>query len=148
MRTFSAAVPRSLRLTHRLGAGATYWQFARSLLRDHWSGWTPRVSGRLSPTIQSAGRVRSEVREIEASCRSLTHACVKATLTRHVMQNSVRPWARADFSYESDAGQAPTTPDVQHSEGNFKEYDADLRRRKGADADQPHRVTYKKLVRS
>jgi hypothetical protein len=33
-------------------------------------------------------------------------------------------------------------------EGNFKEYDADLRRRKGADADTPHRVTYKKLVRS
>ena len=33
-------------------------------------------------------------------------------------------------------------------EGNFKEYDADLRRRKGADADTPHRVTYKRLVRS
>jgi len=33
-------------------------------------------------------------------------------------------------------------------EGNFKEYDADLRRRKGANADTPHRVTYKKLVRS
>ncbi len=33
-------------------------------------------------------------------------------------------------------------------EGNFKEYDADLRRRKGADADTPHRVTYKKLVRN
>ena len=33
-------------------------------------------------------------------------------------------------------------------QGNFKEYDADLRRRKGADADTPHRVTYKKLVRS
>jgi ATP-binding cassette ChvD family protein len=33
-------------------------------------------------------------------------------------------------------------------EGNFKEYDADLRRRKGAEAEQPHRVTYKKLVRS
>ena len=32
-------------------------------------------------------------------------------------------------------------------EGNFKEYDADLRRRKGADAETPHRVTYKKLVR-
>ena len=32
-------------------------------------------------------------------------------------------------------------------EGNFKEYDADLRRRKGAEAEQPHRVTYKKLVR-
>ena len=37
---------------------------------------------------------------------------------------------------------------VVRTEGNFKEYDADLRRRKGADADQPHRVTYKKLVRS
>jgi len=33
-------------------------------------------------------------------------------------------------------------------EGNLKEYDADLCRRKGADADTPHRVTYKKLVRS
>ena len=33
-------------------------------------------------------------------------------------------------------------------EGNFKEYDADLRRRKGAEADTPHRVSYKKLVRS
>ena len=33
-------------------------------------------------------------------------------------------------------------------EGNFKEYDADLRRRKGADADTPHRVTYTKLVNS
>ena len=43
---------------------------------------------------------------------------------------------------------AEQTADVAHSEGNFKEYDADLRRRKGADADQPHRVTYKKLVRS
>lgn len=37
---------------------------------------------------------------------------------------------------------------VAESEGNFKEYDADLRRRKGADAETPHRVTYKKLVRS
>jgi hypothetical protein len=33
-------------------------------------------------------------------------------------------------------------------EGNFKEYDADLRRRKGADADTPHRIAYRKLVRS
>jgi ATPase subunit of ABC transporter with duplicated ATPase domains len=33
-------------------------------------------------------------------------------------------------------------------EGNYKEYDADLRRRKGADAETPHRVTYRKLVRS
>ena len=33
-------------------------------------------------------------------------------------------------------------------EGNFKEYDADFRRRKGAEADTPHRVAYRKLVRS
>jgi ATP-binding cassette ChvD family protein len=33
-------------------------------------------------------------------------------------------------------------------EGNFKEYDADFRRRKGAEAETPHRVAYKKLVRT
>jgi ATPase subunit of ABC transporter with duplicated ATPase domains len=31
-------------------------------------------------------------------------------------------------------------------EGNYQEYAADLRRRKGAGADQPHRIRYKKLV--
>ncbi len=33
-------------------------------------------------------------------------------------------------------------------EGNFKDYDLDLHRRKGSDADQPHRIAYKKLVRA
>ena len=33
-------------------------------------------------------------------------------------------------------------------EGNFKEYDADNRRRKGAEADTPHRVAYRKRVRT
>jgi sulfate-transporting ATPase len=32
-------------------------------------------------------------------------------------------------------------------EGNYKEYEADLHRRKGAEADQPKRIKYKKLVR-
>ncbi|HEU5209926.1 MAG TPA: energy-dependent translational throttle protein EttA [Longimicrobiales bacterium] len=32
-------------------------------------------------------------------------------------------------------------------EGNYQEYEADHRRRVGADADQPHRVKYRKLVR-
>ena len=32
-------------------------------------------------------------------------------------------------------------------EGNYQAYIDDLKRRKGADADQPHRVRYKKLVR-
>jgi ATP-binding cassette ChvD family protein len=33
-------------------------------------------------------------------------------------------------------------------EGNFQAYIEDLRRRKGADADQPHRLAYRKLVRA
>ncbi len=33
-------------------------------------------------------------------------------------------------------------------EGNFRDYDLDLHRRKGSDADQPHRIHYKKLVRA
>jgi hypothetical protein len=58
-------------------------------------------------------------------------------LTRNlVQQNAITRW------------RASTTLRIVHFEGNFKEYDADLRRRKGADADTPHRVTYKKLVRS
>ncbi len=33
-------------------------------------------------------------------------------------------------------------------EGNFQSYVEDLKRRKGADADQPHRIAYRKLVRT
>jgi sulfate-transporting ATPase len=33
-------------------------------------------------------------------------------------------------------------------EGNYEAYKEDLRKRKGIDADQPHRVVYKKLVRA
>jgi ATPase subunit of ABC transporter with duplicated ATPase domains len=33
-------------------------------------------------------------------------------------------------------------------EGNYEAYKEDLRKRKGIDADQPHRVAYKKLVRA
>ncbi len=34
---------------------------------------------------------------------------------------------------------------VEWFEGNYQEYEADWKRRKGADADQPHRIHYKKL---
>jgi len=37
--------------------------------------------------------------------------------------------------------------EVKWFEGNFQEYHADLRKRKGAAADQPHRLKYRKLVR-
>jgi ATPase subunit of ABC transporter with duplicated ATPase domains len=33
-------------------------------------------------------------------------------------------------------------------EGNYADYEADRRRRLGADADQPHRIHYKPLVRA
>jgi ATPase subunit of ABC transporter with duplicated ATPase domains len=33
-------------------------------------------------------------------------------------------------------------------EGNFEAYDENLHARLGAEADRPHRITYKKLVRS
>jgi ATPase subunit of ABC transporter with duplicated ATPase domains len=33
-------------------------------------------------------------------------------------------------------------------EGNYQAYKEDLKRRKGVDADQPHRIAYKKLVRA
>ena len=36
---------------------------------------------------------------------------------------------------------------VEWFEGNFQEYEADKKRRLGADADQPHRIKYRKLMR-
>ncbi len=38
--------------------------------------------------------------------------------------------------------------EVVWHEGNYQSYIEDLKKRKGADADQPHRVAYKKLVRA
>ena len=37
--------------------------------------------------------------------------------------------------------------EVRWFEGNFQDYHADLKKRKGAEADQPHRLKYRKLVR-
>jgi ATP-binding cassette ChvD family protein len=37
--------------------------------------------------------------------------------------------------------------EVRWFEGNFQDYHADLRKRKGADADQPHRLKYRRLIR-
>jgi ATPase subunit of ABC transporter with duplicated ATPase domains len=38
--------------------------------------------------------------------------------------------------------------EVKWFEGNFQDYHADLKKRKGADADQPHRLKHKKLTRA
>jgi ATPase subunit of ABC transporter with duplicated ATPase domains len=37
---------------------------------------------------------------------------------------------------------------VEWFEGNYADYEADRKRRLGADADQPHRIKYKPLVRA
>ena len=37
---------------------------------------------------------------------------------------------------------------VVYFEGNYGDYEADKKRRLGADADQPHRIKYKPLVRN
>lgn len=42
---------------------------------------------------------------------------------------------------------APTGLDAIRIDGNFGAYIEDLKKRKGPDADQPHRIKYKELVR-
>jgi ATPase subunit of ABC transporter with duplicated ATPase domains len=37
---------------------------------------------------------------------------------------------------------------VEWFEGNYQDYEADRKRRLGAEADQPHRIKYKPLVRA
>ena len=37
---------------------------------------------------------------------------------------------------------------VEWFEGNYRDYEADRRRRLGDDADQPHRIKYRKLIRA
>jgi sulfate-transporting ATPase len=38
--------------------------------------------------------------------------------------------------------------EVRFFEGNYQEYEADRHRRLGAEADQPHRIKYRRLVRA
>jgi ATPase subunit of ABC transporter with duplicated ATPase domains len=38
--------------------------------------------------------------------------------------------------------------EVRFFEGNYQEYEADRKKRLGAEADQPHRIKYRKLVRA
>jgi len=52
-----------------------------------------------------------------------------------------------DFPYEDHSDPVITTLSCAWFEGNYQAYIEDLKRRKGPDADQPHRVTYRKLVR-
>jgi hypothetical protein len=51
------------------------------------------------------------------------------------------------FPYEAHPDPVITTISCAWFEGNLQAYIEDLKKRKGPDADQPHRVTYRKLVR-
>ena len=78
-------------------------------------------------------------------------SCVKRRLTRDVGRDETRQSHIARKAVPRQAfraGLAATTRDVRHSEGNCQGYIEDLKRRKGPDADQPHRVKYRKLVRA
>jgi hypothetical protein len=78
-------------------------------------------------------------------------ACVKPPLTRDVGGDELRRHHLRRISRchtASRAGRVPTTRVTRHSERNYQAYIEDLKRRKGADADQPHRIAYKKLVRA
>ena len=44
------------------------------------------------------------------------------------------------LSFEGDS-------QIKYFEGSFSEYEEDRHKRLGTDADQPHRITYKPLVR-
>lgn len=56
-------------------------------------------------------------------------------------QRAHRRWRLVHRGFEGDS-------EVVRYEGNHGAYIEDLNRRKGPDADQPHRIKYKKLVRS
>ena len=77
--------------------------------------------------------------------------CVKPLLARDVSCDEIRPLRvpRIDrWHTGSRAGRAPTTRDARHSEGTYQAYIEDLKRRKGADAEQPQRIAYQNLVRA
>jgi hypothetical protein len=52
-----------------------------------------------------------------------------------------------NFPYEEHPATVITTLSCAWFEGNCGSYIEELKKRKGLDADQPHRVTYPKLVR-
>ena len=75
----------------------------------------------------------------------------KPVLTRDVGRDETQPSHLSRIARRhtgSRSGRAPTTCDARHSEGNYQSCIEDLKKRKGADADQPHRIAFKKLVRA
>jgi hypothetical protein len=58
-------------------------------------------------------------------------------------------YPRREISVRGDANCEPQPQaDVGCVEANFQAYVEDLKKRKGLDADQAHRIAYKRLVRA
>jgi hypothetical protein len=105
------------------------------------------------PVPESAGHVTVRCRDSRSEGLGpiARWARAKASLTRDVGCDEIRPpdvrgialWRAA-----SHADRSPTTRDARHSEGNYRSYIDDLKKREGADADRPHRVAFRKLVRA
>ena len=69
---------------------------------------------------------------------------VAVALTRHRFN-----WSATTAGTSTYVVAAPKShADIGCFEGNYQAYIEDLKRRKGPDADQPHRIAYKKLVRA
>jgi hypothetical protein len=76
---------------------------------------------------------------------------VEPILTRDPGRDEIRPPHLLEIARRrtgSRAGRAATTRDARHSEGNYQFPLDDLKERTDADADSPHRIAYKKLVRA
>jgi hypothetical protein len=71
----------------------------------------------------------------------------KGPCHERVLVTRVNDTTCGHFPYEEHPDRVITTFRRPWLEGNFGSYIEDLKKRKGPDADQPHRVTYRKLVR-
>src|SRR4030095_2637034 len=67
-------------------------------------------------------------------------------LARDCGRSEDRRLARLELRCPGSRSRPMTKPEVVWHEGNFQSYIEDLKKRKGPDADQPHRGAYKKLV--
>jgi hypothetical protein len=67
-------------------------------------------------------------------CSKSSRSC-RTRSTQSTPGNSIAPHILA---FEGDSH-------VEWFEGNYQEYEKDRRRRMGADADQPHRIKYRRI---
>jgi hypothetical protein len=110
--------------------------------------WTPPSGGTGPRTVLWAPpreTSRCAPHPTDSSPADARRVRVKPVLTRDVGCDEIRLPNVARIARRHTgprAGRAPTTRDARHSEGNYQSYieDRKKKKRKGADADQPHRL--------